>query len=614
MRLLMGRILRWQFFPSDSALVLALFIALGALRCSSSEGSYMDLDGSWLFKADSSGVGLAEEWFLLSHNRSDWTTVEIPGFWDRYNLETYDGIGWFARTIDVADTSERQALFFGGVDDDAEVWVNGKHAGGHTGYSEPFYLDISDFVKRGSNQIVVQVRDNAGPGGIYKPVRVIALSRIDELLRSEYAEKEARPSTDWVKDAIVYEVFLRSFSEDQSFKSLERRIPELKQIGVTVIWLMPIHPIGDANRKGRKGSPYSIQDYYDINPEFGTIEDFKSLVRTVHEQGLKMIIDLVANHAAWDSKLMFEHSDWFTTDETGAAVSPNADWTDVADLNYGHHELRKYMIAMMKYWVQDIGIDGFRCDVAELVPTDFWEVARRELDKIKPIMMLSEGTLPEHHVEAFDITYSWSTYDVLERIFEGTTPVSVFEDILKNESYQFPRNSLRLRFNTNHDKNAYDAPAVKKFGKDGATASAVLMMTFPGVPLVYNGEEVGNDRTLSLLEKVDIDWKRNAEMRQFYKELCGLRKSHAALRRGEYRSVKNSDSTKVLSFLRVLNDDAVLIAINFSNAKKTISLANPLGSSDRWIDYFTKQPSAVKNTAIELTLPARGYAVLVPSK
>lgn len=592
-------------------LVAFLFLGLIAAACSSTEGSYMDLDGEWLFTVDSSNVGIEEGWFLPSYDRSGWSAVEIPGEWDRYNLEAYDGTGWFARSIGIEDTSERLALFFGGVDDDADVWVNGKKVGGHVGYSEAFYLDITDAAKLGRNEIVVQVKDYAGPGGIYKPVRIIRLSRIAELLRSEYAEKAARPSADWVKDAVIYEVFLRSFSADQSFKSLEKRIPELKQMGVTVIWLMPIHPIGEANRKGKVGSPYSIQDYYAVNPEFGTLEDFRSLVGTVHANGMKIIIDLVANHTAWDSKLIFEHSDWFTTDESGSIVSPNADWSDVADLNYDHHELRKYMITMMQYWVKDVGIDGFRCDVAELVPTDFWELARRELDRIKPVMMLSEGTWPEHHVEAFDITYSWSTYDVLEKIFNGSTPVSVFDEILLNESYQFPKGSLRLRFNTNHDKNAWDAPAVIKFGKDGAMATDVLMMTFPGIPLVYNGEEVGNDRALSLLEKVDINWGKNPDMRSFYTGLCALRNSHVALRRGDYRALPNSDSVKVFSFMRTLGDDAAIIVINFSDTKKIVSVSVPGSGGETWREYFTHQSFGESNGKLSVNLAGRGFRVFV---
>jgi len=595
-------------------LLVSTSFILMAGGCSSTDGSTMKLDGEWLFKVDSSNVGIEEQWFLPSHDRSAWTNVEIPGAWDRYNLETYDGLGWFARTVGIEDTSGRLALFFGGVDDDAEVWVNGKSVGGHAGYSEAFYMDITDAVILGDNEIVVQVRDNAGPGGIYKPVSIIPLSRIDELLRSEYAYKAARPSAEWVKDAIIYEVFLRSFSKDQSFKALEQKVPELKRMGVNVLWLMPIHPIGDANRKGRKGSPYSIQDYYAVNPEFGTLDDFRSLVGTVHSNDMKIIIDLVANHTAWDSKLMFEHTDWFTTDDSGSVVSPNVDWSDVADLNYNHHELRKYMIDMMEYWVRDIGIDGFRCDVAELVPTDFWELARRELDKIKPVLMLSEGTWPEHHVEAFDVTYSWSTYDVLDRIFNGSTPVSVFDEILKNESYQFPKGSLRLRFNTNHDKNAWDAPAVLKFGKDGAMSTAVLMMTFPGVPLIYNGEEVGNDRALSLMEKVDIDWNKNREMMSFYKELCGLRNGHEALRSGDYQSLANSDNSKVFSFMRTSGDDKILAVINFLDTRKVVSVNVPANANGMWYDYFTHKSYAAMEGKMNMNLPGRGFAVFVRGK
>ena len=300
-------------------------------------------------------------------------------------------------------------------------------------------------------------------------------------LHVNYAAHHARKSADWVKDAVIYEVYLRSFSKEGTFKVLEERIPELKKIGVTVVWLMPIHPVGKINRKGKLGSPYSVQDYYAVNPEFGTLEDFTSLVKTVHRNGLKIIIDLVANHTAWDNPMVKENPEWYTHDKNGKIISPNPDWTDVADLNYDQPGLRKYMIQMMKYWVHDIGIDGFRCDVAELVPTDFWESARKELDTIKPVMMLSEGSIPEHHVKAFDLTYSWNVYDILENVIKGWTPATIFDDLLKSESHQYPRHSLRMRFNTNHDKNAWDAPAVKKFSPEGARATAVLMFTYPGV-------------------------------------------------------------------------------------------------------------------------------------
>jgi len=594
-------------------LSFVLSLALSCLTgCTVKKDSTMSLDGAWLFKTDSLDKGVAEKWFQAGYDRTDWTEVHVPDYWDRYNLATYDGVGWFATTLDVPDTSQRLALFFSGVDDDADVWVNGIKIGARIGYSEPFYLDVGSNLHQGKKELVVRVNDHGGPGGIYKPVTLLPLDRVQELLRSKYADLEARPSADWVRDAVIYEVYLRSFSKEGSFKALERRLPELKDLGVTVVWLMPIHPVGDLNRKGRLGSPYSVQDYYAINPEFGTLEEFKSLVEATHALGMKIIIDLVANHTSWDSKLVMEHSDWFTTDSEGAIVSPNPDWTDVADLNYDHHELRKYMIEMMKYWVQDVGIDGFRCDVAELVPTDFWSRARKELDKIKPVIMLSEGTLPEHHEEAFDLTYSWSVYDVLGKIIKGSTPVSALDDILQSESYRFPKSSLRLRFNTNHDKNAYDAPAVVKYTRQGAKATALLAFSFPGVPLIYNGEEVGNDKKLDLFDKVAIDWRKSPDFREFYRKLGMLRAKHAGLRRGQYVKLQNTDSVKVCSFARQYEKSYVVIVINFNQSPKSVEVSVPAAEDGRLKEFFTGAIVKSARGKISLRLKALDFVVLLP--
>jgi glycosidase len=427
-----------------------------------------------------------------------------------------------------------------------------------------------------------------------------------------YASFHARESADWVKNAVIYEVYLRSFSKEGTLKALETRIPELKKLGVTVIWLMPIHPVGKEKRKGSLGSPYSVQDYYVINPEFGTLDDFKSLVNTVHQQGLKIIIDLVANHTAWDNLMLKEHQEWYTHDASGKIISPNPDWTDVADLNYDNLELRKYMITMMKYWVRDIGIDGFRCDVAELVPIDFWEDARKELDAIKSVMMLSEGTLPEHHLKAFDLTYSWNVYDVLEKIISDSTPVTIFHGLLKTESYQFPKGSLRMRFITNHDKNAYDGPAVEKFTSLGAKATAVLTFTYPGVPLIYNGEEVGNTKRLGLFEKTDIDWSKNAEFRTLYETLSMLRRQHPALVGGLYSAVQNSNDKRVLSFIRIQRKDSVFVVINFGSAPVKVMLKFPANLNRTWEDFFTNMSVHTTNGQVEMQLSPLGFVVLSP--
>ena len=427
-----------------------------------------------------------------------------------------------------------------------------------------------------------------------------------------YTAVRARKSAEWVKDAVIYEVYLRSFSKEGTFKALEERIPEIKKLGVTVVWLMPIHPVGKINRKGELGSPYSVQDYYGINPEFGTIDDFKSLVNSVHRSGLKIIIDLVANHTAWDNPMLKENPRWYTHDKNGKIIPPNPDWTDVADLNYDQPGLRKYIIQMMKYWVRDIGIDGFRCDVAELVPTDFWESARAELDAIKPVMMLSEGSIPEHHVKAFDLTYSWNVYDIFESVIKGLTPATIFNDLLKSESYQYPRNSLRMRFNTNHDKNAWDAPAVEKFTPEGAKATAVLAFTYPGVPLIYNGEEVGNKKRLGLFEKVDIDWSKGKDFRKLYETLGMLRRVHPALRQGVYTLVQNSANTSVYSFLRTKGKDTVLVVINFGSKEIKVKLKPISNSNSKWKDLFNNKNVLLTNGQIELLLSPLGFVVLSP--
>jgi len=572
------------------------------------------LDGRWLFKVDSLNKGVSEGWFSQSYNRNTWDEVDVPSYWERYHgLESYDGVGWFSQKIEVKDTSQRLSIFFGGVDDDADVWVNGIKVGTHIGYSDPFSMPIDQAVKTGTNEIVIRVNDNSGPGGIYKPVTIVPTSELGQLLRTKYAEIEAKKSAEWVKEAIIYEVYLRSFSKEGTLKALESRIPELKNLGVTVVWLMPIHPVGKIHRKGSLGSPYSVQDYYAINPEFGTLDDFKSLVHTIHQQGLKIIIDLVANHTAWDNLMLKEHLEWYTHNASGKIISPNPDWTDVADLNYDNQELREYMITMMKYWVRDIGIDGYRCDVAELVPTDFWETAVKELETIKPVLMLSEGTLPEHHIKAFDLTYSWNMYDILEKVIRDSTPATIFHDLLKTESYQFPQGSLRMRFNTNHDKNAWDGPPVEKFTPQGAKVTAVLAFTYPGVPLIYNGEEVGNNKKLRLFEKTDIDWSKNADFRMLYEKLSLLRKQHPALVNGSYSAVQNSDSKQVLSFIRIKEEDSVLVVLNFSSAAIKAILVLPSNSDNTWKDFFTNKIYEQTNCQCDISLPSLGFVVLNPS-
>ena len=429
---------------------------------------------------------------------------------------------------------------------------------------------------------------------------------------SPYANETARPSAPWVTNAVIYEIYTRAFSPEGNFAGIEKRLPELKKLGVTVLWLMPIHPVGLEKRKGSLGSPYSIADYYGINPEFGTLQDFKKLLAAAHKQGFKLVIDLVANHTSWDSKMLREHPEWFTKDSTGTIIAPVADWSDVADLNYDNPELRAYMIAMMKYWVKEVGIDGFRCDVAEMVPTDFWEAARAALDSVKPVLMLAEGQYPEHHVKAFDLTYSWNLYGDLGPILDAKKDATEIDTLLAREAAAYPKGSLRLRFSSNHDENAWDKPDVVKFGTAGAKLAAVLVNTMPGVPLLYNGQETGSPVALGLFEKFNVDWKADASFRPFYEKLYAVRRAHPALVTGTYASVKSDRSDRVIAFARKSEKDHLLMLLNTANEPVTAAVTLPDGFAGKKLtDLLSGATVPVKSGSI--VLPAKA-AYIVTTK
>ncbi len=296
---------------------------------------------------------------------------------------------------------------------------------------------------------------------------------------SDRAKSTARISPAWLRDGVVYEIFPRDFSAPGNLNGVTAQLDRLKDLGVTILWIMPIHPIGEKCRKGDFGSPYSIRDYYAVDPNYGTLEDFKILVAEAHRRGLKVIMDLVANHTAWDS-MMMTNKDFYKQDAKGNIISPEPGWADVAGLNYANPQLRGYMITMMKYWIQTCDIDGFRCDVAWGVPVDFWEQARSALEKAKPdIMMLAEASQPDLLTNAFDLDYSWPLLHALNDVLERGAPAIKLQATWEETMRQFPTNSLHLRISDDHD----EARAVARFGIQGALAASVLMFSLDGVPL-----------------------------------------------------------------------------------------------------------------------------------
>lgn len=384
----------------------------------------------------------------------------------------------------------------------------------------------------------------------------------------DFSKETARISQDWVKDAVIYEIFPRNYSQKGDFNSITNDLDRLQNLGVTILWLMPIHPVGKERSKGSVGSPYAVKDFYAINSDYGTKADLQKLIAEAHKRQMKVIIDIVANHTAWDSVMMADKS-FYTTDKSGTIISPVADWKDVADLNYDNPKLREYMTKMLVSWIRDYDLDGFRCDVAGFIPTDYWESLRPELEKIKPdIVMLAEWNSPDLLVKAFDLDYSWSIHSAMTEVLQGTKPASFIAQTWQDDKAKFPRNALRMRFSDNHDERR----SIVRFSEKGALAAQTLAFTLDGVPMLYNGMEVG-DTTESgapaLFEKLPIFWQiaeRRPEFPRFYKEMIALRKSQIALRRGDLSWLKNSDEARILTFTRNIGNESLLVAINMTNS------------------------------------------------
>ena len=382
----------------------------------------------------------------------------------------------------------------------------------------------------------------------------------------DVSKESARSTPNWVRDGVIYEIYPRAFSPQGNFNGITTRLDDLKSLGVTILWLMPLHPIGQEKKKGTIGSPYAVRDYYGINPDYGTAADLKRLIREAHARGLKVIIDIVANHTSWDSVLM-KHPEFYKHDAKGNITYPY-DWFDIAALNYTNQELRRYMTDMLTSWVRDFDLDGFRCDVAGEVPTDFWENARKELEIMKPDMvMIAEAHKAELLVKAFDLDYSWPLHSALTDVLQGRSRASDLRHAWEDEVKEWPRGALHMRFSDNHDERR----AIARFGERGALAASALMFTLDGVPLLYNGMEVG-DTTESgapaLFEKLPIFWpiaERRPEFPRFYSRMIALRKSSVALRRGSLDWLTNSDEARVVSYLRRSPNEEILVVINLSS-------------------------------------------------
>ncbi len=380
------------------------------------------------------------------------------------------------------------------------------------------------------------------------------------------ASLSARHSPDWLKSGVIYQIFVRSFSPAGDLNGVTARLDDLHALNVNILWLMPIHPYGQLKKKGSLGSPYAVRDYYAIDPPLGTKDDLRRLVQEAHRRQMKVIIDIVANHTSWDS-VMMAHSDFYKKDKEGHVTYPY-DWTDVAALDYANPALRRYMTDMLRYWIKEFDLDGYRCDAASEIPTDFWEQARKELETVKPdIMLLAEAQKPDLLKSAFDIDYAWSLMHTVDDVVMSGKPASSIHDNVEQQQLLFPKGALHMRISDDHD----ELRATTRYGFPGALAASVLMFTLDGTPLIYNGMEVGDStqsRAPALFEPQKIFWDAgqwHPEYPKLYSAIASLRREHPALQQGQLVWVHNTDEQHVVSYIRRSGTEEFLVAVNLSN-------------------------------------------------
>lgn len=379
-------------------------------------------------------------------------------------------------------------------------------------------------------------------------------------------------------NSVVYELNIRQATPEGTFAAAERYLPELKKMGVDIVWLMPIHPIGVDGRKGSLGSYYSISDYEAVNPEFGDIESFDRFVAAAHDLGLKVIIDWVANHTSRDAKWWKEgHEDWYVLDEESGLPIVQYDWTDIAKLDYANAEMREAMTSAMLFWIGR-GVDGFRCDVAYEVPIDFWQQAFARIRAVAPdVYLLAEGEKTFLHDSAFDTTYGWDLHHLMNAIARGEKSAADLRAYVESDAAAYPAPAMRLMFTSNHDENSWSGSEFERMGDAAATFAALTFVLPQGQPLIYTGQEIGLDRRLEFFEKDTVDGLTDpqcgAGWRELYTDLCRLRHTNAALAAGEdiapmiYMEGAPED---VMAFTREKDGRAVFCLFNLSAEPQTV--------------------------------------------
>lgn len=374
-------------------------------------------------------------------------------------------------------------------------------------------------------------------------------------------------------DIVMYQVNPRVFAPSESLNAVTERLDSIRALGVNTIWVMPIFPIGEEKSKN---SPYSIRDYRAVAPEFGTLDDYRRLIREAHRRGMAVIQDWVANHTAWDNPWLKQHPDWYTHNADGEIISPQGpgwDWKDVADLNYDNQDMRRAMTAAMRFWVTEVGVDGFRCDVADGVPADYWRDCISELRQAalpRRIVMLAEGKNPDNFsIGGFDLDYGWDYKECLVKVFREGLPASELFRADSAEYAKLPAGKIKMRFTTNHDQSTQATPPVEFNTLRGSMAAYVAAVFLHGGALVYGSQEVGYEKPINFFHYVPVDWTANPEVYREYQQLLKLYNQYSALRRGELKTYPQKD---VMLFRKSDAGGQFLVAVNVRNAASTVKL------------------------------------------
>ncbi len=444
----------------------------------------------------------------------------------------------------------------------------------------------------------------------------LALGACHAVRPAELAAPDYHPA--WSRNAVIYEVNIRQYTPEGTFAALEKHLPRLKALGVDVLWLMPVQPIGKAHRKGVLGSYYSVGDYQGVNPEYGTLADFEALVRSAHALGMKVILDWVPNHTSYDHPWITQHPDWYMHRADGSIDWPKdqqgkeTDWTDVAKLDYSKPAMRAAMIDAMKWWLDRTGIDGFRCDVAWGPPYDFWTEARRALEADHPgLFMLAEAEDPKLH-PSFDMTYGWELFHLLNAIAAGKQGTGALDRYLARDDSLYPRSAYRMYFTSNHDENSWSGTEFERMGPNYANAYVLAATLEQSMPLLYTGQEAALNRRLRFFEKDTISWSETS-LAAFYHSVFTLKHDEPALWNGQYGGPEvklgTNGGDRVYAFTRTRGSNTVLVAVNFGDAATSVSYAS-LPHPGRYTDWFSRSAVQLPATG-KLDIPAHGFRVLV---